>query len=112
MKKLFSLFLISFCSLNLFSQIVDRGNPISWDLDINNQDVINYSLPSFDLERVQQEDEINDIAFNGPWRFGYMHSVDYGFDNGTWTKLENGDRIWRILISSKGALSLNFIFDD
>ena len=112
MKKLFQLFLISFCSLNLFSQIVDRGNPVSWDLDINNQDVINYSLPSFDLERVQEEDEINDIAFNGPWRFGYMHSVDYGFDKGTWTKLENGDRIWRILISSKGALSLNFIFDE
>ena len=41
-----------------------------------------------------------------------MHSVDYGFENGTWTKLDNGDRIWRILISSKGALSLNFIFDE
>ena len=111
MKKLFSLLLISFCSLSLFSQIVDRGNPISWNLDIDNQDVVNYSLPSFDLERVQEEDEINDNAFNGPWRFGYMHSVDYGFDKGTWTKLDNGDRIWRILISSKGALSLNFIFD-
>ena len=112
MKKLFSLFLISFYSLSLFSQVVDRGNPISWNLDIDNQNVINYSLPSFDLERVQEEDEINDNTFNGPWRFGYMHNVDYGFDNGTWTKLDNGDRIWRILISSKGALSLNFIFDE
>ena len=28
------------------------------------------------------------------------------------TILENGDRIWRILISSPGAISLNFIFDD
>ena len=26
--------------------------------------------------------------------------------------MENGDRIWRILISSPGAISLNFIFDD
>ena len=112
MKKLFSLLLISFCSLSLFSQVVDRGNPISWNLDIDSQDVVNYSLPSFDLERVKEEDEINDIAFNGPWRFGYMHSVDFGFDKGRWTKLDNGDRIWRILISSKGALSLNFIFDE
>ena len=53
MKKLFSLLLISFCSLSLFSQVVDRGNPISWNLDIDSQDVVNYSLPSFDLERVK-----------------------------------------------------------
>jgi hypothetical protein len=38
--------------------------------------------------------------------------VDYGFEDGQWTDLENGDRIWRMLISSPGALSLNFIFDD
>ena len=25
--------------------------------------------------------------------FGYSHSVDYGFDDGQWTELENGDRI-------------------
>ena len=41
-----------------------------------------------------------------------MHSVDYGFENGTWTVLENGDRIWRLLVKSKKALSLNFVFDD
>ena len=29
-----------------------------------------------------------------------------------WTTLDNGDRIWRILITSPKALSLNFIFDD
>ena len=41
-----------------------------------------------------------------------MHSVDYGFEDGKWDVLENGDRIWRILISSPEALSLNFIFDN
>ena len=29
-----------------------------------------------------------------------MHSVDYGLQDGKWDVLENGDRIWRILISS------------
>ena len=43
---------------------------------------------------------------------GYMHSVDYGFEHGQWTEFENGDRIWRILISSTGALTLNFLLDD
>jgi hypothetical protein len=75
MKNLLLLVFINFFSLSLFSQVVDRGNPISWNLDIDDQDVINYSLPSFDLERVQEEDKINDNTFNGPWRFGYMHSV-------------------------------------
>jgi hypothetical protein len=41
-----------------------------------------------------------------------MHSVNYGFDDGVWTVLENGDRIWRLLVKSKKALSLNFIFDE
>ena len=41
-----------------------------------------------------------------------MHSVDYGLQDGKWDVLENGDRIWRILISSPEALSLNFVFDN
>ena len=68
MKKLFSLLLISFCSLSLFSQVVDET--ISWNLDIDSQDV-SITPTLFDLERVQEEDEIN-TTFNGPWRFGCM----------------------------------------
>ena len=44
-----------------------------------------------------------DYLFDKPWRFGYMHSVDYGFEDGQWDILDNGDRIWTILISSNGA---------
>ena len=69
-------------------------------------------LPSFDLQAAKEEDKTNDYLFDKPWRFGYMHSVDYGFEDGNWDVLENGDRIWRILISSQDALSLNFIFDN
>ena len=41
-----------------------------------------------------------------------MHSVDFGFEDGQWTTLKNGDRLWRLAIESKDALSLNFIFDE
>ena len=94
-----------------YSQVTNNGQPVSWGLNLDNQ-VEKISLPNFDLEAIKAEDAINDYKFESPWRFGYMHSVDYGFDDGVWTVLENGDRIWRILITSKNALSLNFIFDD
>ena len=41
-----------------------------------------------------------------------MHSVDFGFEDGQWTTLKNGDRIWRLAVESKDALSMNFIFDE
>ena len=63
------------------------------------------------MQEVKAEDAIND-NLPMPWRFGYMHSVDYGLNDGEWHTLENGDRIWRLLITSRDALTLNFIFDD
>ena len=95
-----------------FSQVTNQGVPNSWGLGLDNSQIIARELPTFDLEAVKAEDAINDYKFDAPWRFGYMHSVDYGLEDGSWTTLENGDRIWRILITSNNALSLNFIFDD
>jgi hypothetical protein len=111
MKKLIALFLI-FSSVG-FSQVTNEGQPLSWSYDSSDLlDVEAKTLPSFDLKTIEDEDKINDNSFDRPWRFGYMHSVDYGFEDGQWDILENGDRIWRILINSPEALSLNFIFDN
>ena len=111
MKKIIftSFFLLTICT---FSQVTNEGVPKSWNLNIDDSEFKGIELPTFDLEKVRAEDAINDYKFEAPWRFGFMHSVDYGFDDGVWTTLDNGDRIWRILITSKNALSLNFIFDD
>ena len=107
---IFTLILIFSFSFT-FSQVTNEGEPKSWALNYN-YTLQEKVLPSFDLDQVKSEDQINDSKPGTPWRFGYSHSVDYGFDDGQWTELENGDRIWRILISSPDALSLNFIFDD
>ena len=112
MKKIFLSHLAYLMILSSFAQVTNQGIPNSWNLNLDNAQIQKKSLPSFDLEAVKSEDAENDYKFEAPWRFGYMHSVDYGFDDGAWTILENGDRIWRILITSKDALSLNFIFDD
>ena len=106
---LFIIFIFSFTS---YSQVTNEGIPVSWQLNLDNDNIPAVNLPSFDIDRVRAEDEINDRKFDAPWRFGYMHSVDYGFEDGVWTTLENGDRIWRLMVKSDNALSLNFIFDD
>ena len=111
MRKFYSFLLLVFISTLSYTQVTNSGQPVSWGLNLDNQ-VEKITLPDFDLDAVKAEDAINDYKFEAPWRFGYMHSVDYGFDDGVWSTLENGDRIWRILITSKNALSLNFIFDD
>jgi len=112
MKKTLVFFLLT-CSLTLIAQVSNEGKPISWKLKLQETKNVNaIKLPSFDLKAIQQEDKINDNVQGKPWRFGYKHNVDYGIENsGKWSHLPNGDRVWRILFESKGALSLNFIFD-
>jgi|TARA_B110000967_G_scaffold23219_1_gene21372 hypothetical protein len=108
MKKLLHLlFIIPFFGI---TQVTNTGEPLSWKLNTN--DIESKKLKTFDLKAIKLEDSINDQKATKPWRFGYMHSVDFGLDDGLWTPLENGDRIWRIVIESQGALSLNFIFDE
>ncbi|MCF6306705.1 MAG: T9SS type A sorting domain-containing protein [Flavobacteriaceae bacterium] len=111
MKKLLLLLTVLF-TVNSFSQVTNEGKPHSWKQLNDTQNIQPNLLPSFDLKAIQDEDKVNDGLFDRPWRFGFMHSVDYGFEQGQWDVLDNGDRIWRILITSPGALSLNVIFDD
>jgi len=95
------------------AQVTNEGKPISWKLKLQQTKAVQtIKLPSFDLKAIQEEDKVNDKLQAKPWRFGYKHTVDFGLENsGLWTELSNGDRVWRILFESKGALSLNFIFD-
>ena len=86
MKKIL-LAIICLLSAYSFSQVTNEGVPNSWGLNLDNSQIQKKELPSFDLEAVKAEDAVNDYKFDAPWRFGYMHSVDYGFDDGIWTTL-------------------------
>ena len=48
----------------------------------------------------------------GAFRFGDNIEVDLGFEDGVWTDLPNGDRVWRLRIESVGAFSLSFVFSE
>ncbi|WP_458626518.1 T9SS type A sorting domain-containing protein [Winogradskyella sp. PC D3.3] len=112
MMKLKLLFAFACMTLISFGQqIPDNIKPPSWSLN-NVSDLVAFKLPSFDLKKLQEEDSINDQNKSIPWRFGHDIYVDHNFnDVGEWTTLDNGDRIWRMAYTSKGAYSLNFMFD-
>lgn len=70
------------------------------------------TMPAVDVATLLAEDEINHATKTGPFRFGETMDVDIEFDNtGVWNALPNGDRIWRLVIASPEAYSLNFVFD-
>lgn len=109
----FKTILVVMCLLSvLFSQaqVTNAGHPKSWKLDLKPQKT--FVMPSFSLKALQKEDSINDAQKNQPFRFGYEHLVSLGLDHGVWNELENGDKVWLLNIKSKGAKTLNFLFDE
>ncbi len=94
------------------AQVTNEGVPLSWSINAQNKsNVTAVLMKSFDLSKIQAEDAKNDANKSIPWRFGYELDVNLNLDNsGVWDELPNG-RIWRINIVSKGAKTLNFIFN-
>ncbi len=99
--------------VSVFGQITNLGQPKSWALKTDHAQLNSINMPAFDVEPYRIQDSINDSQKIGPWRFGHKHQVNYNLENsGVWTQLQNGDRIWRLHVKSKDALSINFIFED
>ncbi len=111
MKKPILYLLLCF-SITLTAQITNNGTPKSWNSN-KASSIKAIKMPAFDLQQLQEEDAINDKKGDAPWRFGKEFMVNYTLNNsGKWTTLDNGDRIWRIRFESKGAKTLNFLFED
>lgn len=110
MKKILLLFF--FCnSLAIVAQVTNEGTPRSWTLTkkANLEAIV---LTPIDIQKIKKEDDVNDKIQAKPYRIGIPNKVSYGLENsGTWTQLPNGDRIWRILFSSRDAIHLSVIFD-
>lgn len=68
-------------------------------------------LPKVDLGKLQREDAETDALGIAP-RFGYPHKVVYTLENsGEWTTLEDGGRIWRLILRCPEALSINLLYN-
>ena len=113
MNKIYSSILIILFSLNLSSQTVDLGSPISWKGKLNSKNIPNVSMSGYNQALIDSEDAVNDISKDRPWRFGYKYDVNYTHQNsGSWTTLPNGNRVWQLAIECKNSLTINLLFEN
>ncbi len=113
MKKTWILLLLLLIPIAFtYAQTTDLGAPKSWSTKQVINPVDYHLMPTFNLNRIQQEDATNLANGIKTWRFGYEHRVNFTLQNsGTWTTLSNGDKIWQIALESKGAMTMNVVFE-
>jgi len=103
-----------FVRLNARAQLSTHEKPISFKYNIDRiskSSTNSKVLQGVDIQKLIAED-MQDEANGIPPRFGYRQKVDYSIENsGEWTTLATGDKIWRLRISSPGALSINLLYN-
>jgi hypothetical protein len=93
------------------AQISWGGEPFSFNDQIE-APIPTVTLPPVDVAALLAEDDLErQQARPRPPRFAKALELDLGLDHaGSWTVLPTKDRLWRLRISSPGALSLSLIF--
>ncbi len=116
MKKLILLFFLFSIITTSYSQEVDGAIPVSWSKEFkeqNKSEITPIILSPLDLGDIIAEDNINDLDKSLPWRYGISRPLQLDFENdGEWTYLPSGGRIWRIAIKSQDAINLSVNFED
>ena len=111
MKKTTLFFILCFTFLYAFSQGDGEPLPVSWGLNMESTPSI-VELPAIDLETINREDKLNDQDKSMPWRYGIEIPVRLDMqNNGLWTVLPNGGKIWQATIQSSEAVNLSVNFD-
>jgi len=113
MKKLkTTALLLLFTPFSFFSQIQGDGGVPKTYKSINNYKTIDtwvFSTP--DLVSLKQEDDLYDDSGERPWRFGHNNYTELNIANsGSWINLENGDKIWQLILTCEEALTVNLTF--
>lgn len=95
------------------AQISYGGEPYLWNnKELSAFDVTFERMPSIDKAQLAAQDAVTDQYKEAPYRFGVEHEVSVGIENqGIWTILDNGDRIWRYGIECPEATSISLTFD-
>jgi len=96
------------------TQILNTSEPVSFKtgMYIFDDALQNHRVPSLDLASVEAEDAERDASGLPPFD-GRRIPVEWSMENnGQWFTLDNGDLLWKMKLSSPGALSLEIFFDD
>ncbi|MDP2363221.1 MAG: T9SS type A sorting domain-containing protein [Ignavibacteria bacterium] len=94
-----------------FAQLSESGIPYSFKNTTTSQ-VVTLQMPSIDIEALLIEDEQDDLK-GIPFRFGFPIETDINlFEQGTFERLSNGDKLWSLRIYAPGATSINLNYND
>ena len=108
--KQITLFLLTILVSAIYGQVSIESTPKSFQ----EQTTLNIEiqrLAEFDIQAFLEEDERNSSETK-PYRFANPIDVDFNMENsGTWTILDDGSKIWQLIIHSPNAYSLNLIYD-
>lgn len=112
-KQLLAICAIFAVGFSATAQTTDLGGPVSWKSNLR-MDQLDYEvMRGFDANVVAAEDAVNDVNKSQPWRFGYKYNTDFTLQNsGTWETLSDGSKLWRLAITSEGAVTLNLLLED
>lgn len=99
-------------SVPLKAQISEGGVPASFNAIKLKSAIEEVFVRPPDLNQIQAEDQIND-SLGRPFRIAYMIPVDICQEySGKWDTLSSGVIIWRVRISSPGALGLQLLYNN
>lgn len=118
MKKIYLAVFLA-CSIGgaVRAQVSEGGLPWSWGLNTNKENSgvetskISLKQPDYEaLKKQDHEDQVSGAA--KPYRVAGIVSADISlFNSGTWTYLENGNKIWKLNVEIKDAEAINFYYD-
>ncbi|QAA81616.1 T9SS type A sorting domain-containing protein [Aequorivita sp. H23M31] len=112
MREIILFFFSLFFVFNLFSQEVGNPMPESWSTTLSKSPRL-IQLNPLDMGVVMAQDSINDLDKSIPWRYGIQRSLQLNMDeDGLWTDLPNGGKIWQVVIQSQNALNISINFTD
>lgn len=100
-------------SFEMTGQISHGGHPLPLTNTRSITDDLFETMPSFNLEAQLQMDSTEYNGLKNSNRFAYKFMTDYDPSNsGTHYTLNDGTKIWRLGIRSKGAESINLLFTE
>ena len=106
--KYISIFIILISQI-IFCQDSRGGQPhsLEYNLLINSNPI---TMEEINVNNLLEEDKNASPA--SPFRYGYKFNVDFSLNNsGEWIDLDNGDRIWKLTIETKGAYAICLEYD-
>lgn len=109
MTRIIFAFCLFFCLNRMEAQLSFGGTPQSWMLADSSAAAENpLILPPLDVARAQEADR----QTPGQHRFAAPIFAEVDLPSmGSWSILPNGDRLWRGVVQSEGALGLVLLFD-